>query len=63
MFIEELHEYYGTWADMTRQLGLASTTYLNWRRKGYIPYNTQCVIENKTNRRFKANKAHEKPQK
>lgn len=63
MLLEELHEYYGTWADMTRKLELGSTTYLGWRKKGYIPWETQLVIEQKTNRRFKANKLHGKPKK
>ncbi len=58
MLLEELREHYGTWADMTRKLGLGSTTYLGWIRKGYIPWTTQLDIEKKTKRKFKADKAH-----
>jgi hypothetical protein len=58
MKICELREYYGTWANMTRKLELGSTTYLGWVRKGYIPFATQCVIEKKTNKKFKANEGH-----
>lgn len=61
MLLEELHEFYGTWADMTRKLELSPTTYLGWRKKGYIPWETQLVIEEKTNRKFKAHKNHAKP--
>lgn len=61
MLLEELHEYYGTWAYMARKLEIGSTTYLGWRKKGYIPWETQLVIEQKTNRKFKAHKGHGKP--
>lgn len=61
MLLEELHAFYGTWATLTRRLEVAPTTYLGWRKKGYIPWETQLVIESKTSRRFKANKAHGKP--
>lgn len=55
---EELKEYYGSWAKMSRELDMSSTTYQGWLRKGYIPYTTQCLIEKKTNKKFKASKAH-----
>ncbi len=61
--MEELYEHYGSWANMSRKLELGVTTYLGWRKKGYIPWETQCVIEAKTNRKFKANKNHAKPKK
>lgn len=63
MLLEELKNYFGTWALMSRELGLGATTYLGWKRKGYIPYKTQCVLEMKTKRKFKANLEHCKPQK
>ncbi len=61
MLLEELHDYYGTWANLTRKLELGMTTYLGWQKKGYIPYATQCVIEKKTNKKFKAVEMHAKP--
>ncbi len=63
MLLEELHEYYGTWSKLTKELDLGITTYQNWVRKGYIPYSTQLMIEKKTKRKFKADEAHGKPQK
>lgn len=56
MILEELHAYYGTFAEMTRKLELSPTTYLGWRKKGYIPWETQLVIEEKTKKLFKASK-------
>lgn len=61
MLIEELHVHYGTWQNMARKLELGSTTYMGWVKRGYIPYATQCVIEKKSNRLFKANEGHAKP--
>jgi len=61
MLLEELHVYYGSYAEMARKLELGVTTYLGWRKKGYIPWETQLVLEQKTNKRFKANKQHGKP--
>lgn len=58
MLIEELHSYYGTWADTMRALKLAPNTYLGWRKKGCVPWLTQLDIERKTNRRFIASKDH-----
>lgn len=58
MLIEELHEHYGTWAQLTRELELGMTTYQGWLKKGYIPYTTQLIIEKKTKGKFKANENH-----
>lgn len=60
MLAEELKAYYGSWARMSRELDLSSTTYQNWLRNGYIPYPTQCIIEKKTNKKFKAEKTDAK---
>lgn len=61
MILEELYNFYGSWAEMTRKLELGSTTYIGWRKKGYIPYPSQCVIEKKTHGKLKANINHGKP--
>ena len=61
MLPEELRDHFGTWASMSRELGLGATTYLGWIKKGYIPFKTQCLLENMTNRKFKANLSHCKP--
>lgn len=63
MLMEELYKYYGSWANMARQLDFGATTYLGWKKKGYIPWKTQCVIEAKTHRKFKAHKGHGNPNK
>lgn len=61
MLLHDVHQYYGTWSHLTRELKLGMTTYQNWVRKGYIPYTTQLVIEKKTKGRFVANENHCKP--
>lgn len=54
MKLEELKEYYGTFTKMNRELNIGSSTYQTWRKNGCIPFATQCLIEKKTNRKFKA---------
>jgi len=54
MKLEELKEHYKTWSNMVYQLHLGTNTHQYWRRRGYIPYPTQLVIEKKTEGLFKA---------
>jgi hypothetical protein len=61
MLMKELHDYYGNWSKLTRELDLGISTYQGWVKKGYIPYTTQLIIEKKTKGKFKANIAHGKP--
>lgn len=61
MLFQELHDYYGTWTQLSRELGLGTTTYQNWVKKGYIPFNTQLLIEKRSKRKFKADLTHGKP--
>jgi mannose/cellobiose epimerase-like protein (N-acyl-D-glucosamine 2-epimerase family) len=63
MLLEELHEYFGSYSHMSRELGLNSSTYLEWRNKGYIPFTTQLVIEKRSDGVFKALEEHGKPPK
>ncbi len=62
MLMEELRDYYGTWSNMSRTLGLGYTTYLNWIKKGFIPLQTQRKIEYRTKSKFKADLSHAAPQ-
>lgn len=61
MLLQELYEYYGTYAEMGRELRLSTSSYQIWRKQGYIPYTTQLIIEKKTKRLFKACESHGKP--
>jgi hypothetical protein len=61
MKLNELYEYFGSWTQLTRELNLSSATYQIWRRKGYIPFKAQLLIENKSKGRFKAVEAHGEP--
>ncbi len=58
MLLQELYGFYGSWAKLTRELGLGSTTYQPWVKKGYIPYTTQLLIEKKTKGKFRADIEH-----
>lgn len=61
MLLSELHAYYGTYTHMSRVLNLGNTTYLCWKRQGYIPLRSQLFIEHLTLGRFKASLKHGKP--
>ena len=61
MLLNELYEYYGTWTNLMREIGLGNSTYQVWRRQGYIPFLSQLRIENKTKGLFKACESHGKP--
>ena len=58
MLLDDLYQYYGTWTNIGRQLNLGTSTYQVWRRKGYIPFKSQLLIEHQTNGLFKADAAH-----
>jgi len=61
MLLDELYSHYGTWTNMVRQLNLGSTTYLLWKKNGFIPFKTQLLIQHKTKGRFKAKEDHARP--
>ena len=54
MRLEELKEYYKTWENMVKTLDLGINTHQYWKRKGYIPYNSQLLIEKNSGGLFKA---------
>lgn len=58
MLLEELRDFYGTYAQMARELSLGSSTYRGWRAKGYIPLISQARIERETKGRFKLDIKH-----
>lgn len=58
MLLDELYEHYGSWTQLTRKLDLSNSTYQTWKKKGYIPFKTQLLIQHKTNGLFKASEEH-----
>jgi hypothetical protein len=54
MRIEELKEHYKTWTKLAKALDVGMNSHQYWRKVGYIPYPTQCVIQEKTKGLFKA---------
>jgi hypothetical protein len=61
MLLEELYSHYGSWTKLVRDLGLGTSTYAIWRKRGFIPYKSQVFIELKTNGLFKASEDDAKP--
>lgn len=59
MLLQEMKDHYGTYANMSKALDFAPTTYLMWKRKGGIPFSTQLLIERKTKRKFLAKEEHD----
>lgn len=54
MKIDEVHEYYGNFANISRALGVGQNAYQYWRKIGYIPYRAQLLIEKNTGGKLKA---------
>lgn len=63
MTVEELYKHYGTWTAVAIELKIATTGVTYWRKRGYIPYPAQLVIEKKTKGLFKARKEDAAPSK
>ena len=61
MLIAELHKHYKTWTRVARELEIGMNAHQYWRKRGYIPFSAQLLIERKTNGLFKADIAHGKP--
>lgn len=55
MTIEEVKEYFVTYRNLMKKLGLSNNAYMFWRKMGYVPYHQQQVIEEMTEGRLKAN--------
>ena len=55
MRIEELYEKYGNWTAVANELRTSVSQIQYWRKRGYIPYPAQLVIQEKTKGLFKAN--------
>lgn len=51
---QELYDKYGTWMSVANELKMSQSGVTYWRKRGYIPYPAQLVIEKKTKGLFKA---------
>lgn len=58
MTYEELKNYYKTGYRFHKGTGMSQNSFLNWRRKGFIPIESQIKIQNITNFDLKANIDH-----
>lgn len=62
MLISEVYDLYGSWAQLSKQLNIGSTTYQAWLRRGYIPLKMQETIEVRTKGKVVASIEHLVPQ-
>lgn len=54
MKLDDLIKHYGSEMMMAASLGFTHQSIKNWVADGKIPYNSQCIIQVKTNGKFKA---------
>lgn len=54
MTLQELKEKWGTWMAVAIELKMSQSGITYWRNRGSIPYDSQLVIQDKTNGLFKA---------
>lgn len=55
MKIKDLIQFYKTGVEFRRQTGMARVNWYEWQKKGYIPIESQCRLEQITNGKLKAN--------
>lgn len=64
MTLEDLYNHYKCrWSHVAIGLKVTESTIKYWRKKGYIPYTAQLVIQEKTDGLFKADIKHGNPKK
>lgn len=56
MTLNELTKHYGSEIMVAAQLGFSHQSVKNWLAAGAIPFDSQCVIQVKTNGQFLAEK-------
>jgi hypothetical protein len=54
MRLQELKDKWGTWMAVANELKMSQSGVTYWRKRGYIPYSSQLLIEKKTKGLFKA---------
>ena len=63
MLYEDLIEVYGSASQAARYIGLTKQCVINWQRRGFIPLESQLLIQEATSGALKANKDHTRPYK
>jgi hypothetical protein len=59
MLLSEIYEYYGRkWSKVAIELKVTESTVSYWRKKQYICFRTQLLIEHRTNGIFTASEDH-----
>lgn len=58
MTYEEVAEYYGSGYRISDKGGFSRGAPYNWKKQGYIPIETQMLIEQRTGGKLKADLSH-----
>lgn len=58
MTYEEVEKYYGSGYRIAKDGGFSAGAPYNWKRQGFIPIETQMIIEKRTEGRLKADLLH-----
>ncbi len=53
MTIKEVYDYFKSWYQIYKQVGFCANTPKNWRKKGFIPADSQLKIERYTEGKLK----------
>lgn len=58
MTYDELEQYYGSGYQIAKKGGFSAGAPYNWKRQGFIPIETQIIIEERTSGILRANLEH-----
>lgn len=61
MTLDDLYKRWGTWMAVANALKISQSGVTYWRKRGYIPFQAQLLIERKTNGALKAREEDAKP--
>jgi len=56
MTLQDLKDKWKTWMAVANELKMSQSGVTYWRKRGSIPYNSQLIIQDKTEGLFKASK-------
>ena len=57
MNLQDIINEYGTSYQFEKITGMSHASFLNWKKKGYIPFRTQVLLERMTEGRLKASES------
>jgi hypothetical protein len=61
MKLNDLYQQFGTWLGAALELKISLSRVNYWRKRGYIPYEAQLLIEKNSKGKLKARKEDARP--